>query len=95
MLVEDLTVFFNTSEFAQVATLNGVAVTGIFDNAYTLGSVGPAGMASTQPTLTLPTTAVPTQPIGLTCAVGGISYVVAAHEPDGTGISLLMLERSA
>ena len=34
MLTEDLSAFFNAAEFATAATLNSVAVTGIFDNAY-------------------------------------------------------------
>lgn len=93
MFTEDLTAFFDTTTgFAQNATLAGGAVAGIFDNAFALGSVGPYGMASTQPTLTLATTSVPADPVGAACVVGGINYVVAAHEPDGTGISRLILE---
>lgn len=77
------------------ATLNGVAISAIFDNGYSLGSVGPMGMASTQPSLTLPTASVPANPVGLTVVVGGVSYLVACHEPDGTGISRLLLESGA
>lgn len=86
----------NQAVFARLsnmdATLNGVAVTGIFDNANALGSVGPYSMASTQPTLTLPTTSVPANPVGLSAVVGAVTYLVAAHEPDGTGVSRLLLE---
>lgn len=93
MFVEDLSAFFDTTTgFAQAATLDGVAVAGIFDNGYALGQVGPYGMAGTQPTLTLPTAQVTGDPVGQTCVVGGASYLVAAHEPDGTGISRLVLE---
>jgi len=77
------------------ATLNGIAVMGIFDNANAIGSVGPFGMASTQPTLTLPTASVPANPVGLSALVGAVTYLVAAHEPDGTGVSRLLLEASA
>lgn len=91
-MLEDLSVFFDTAEFADTATLGGVAVTGIFDNAFALGSVGAFGMASTQPVLTLATASVPATPVGTTCVVDGTSYVVTAHEPDGTGLSRLMLE---
>lgn len=92
MMTEDLSTFFSAAEFASAVTLNGVPVTGIFDNANALGSVGPYGMASTQPTLTLPTTSVPANPVGLSAVVGAVTYLVAAHEPDGTGVSRLLLE---
>lgn len=86
----------NQAVFAHLsntdATLNAVAVTGIFDNGYAPGSVGPYGMASTQPSLTLSTASVPADPVGMPVVVGAASYLVAAHEPDGTGISRLLLE---
>lgn len=92
-MVEDLTAFFQLADFAVDATLAGLPVVGIFDLAYQLGNVGGTGMASTAPVFTLSTASVPASPIGLTMVVNLISYIVAAHEPDGTGISLLMLER--
>ena len=94
--VEDLSVFFSADTPGSVqATLAGVPVTGIFDSAYALASVGPHGMASTQPTLTLPTAQVPANPVGLAAVVNGTGYLVAGHEPDGTGVSILLLERAA
>ena len=92
MMTEDLSAFFSAAEFASTVTVNGVTVAAIFDNANALGSVGPYGMASTQPTLTLPTTSVPANPVGLSAVVGAVTYLVAAHEPDGTGVSRLLLE---
>lgn len=91
---EDLSQFFVEADFAQAATLNGVAVTGIFDNSYITGAVGPAGMASTGPIFTLPTADVPASPVGKTLVTGGVTYTVAEHQPDGTGVSALMLERT-
>lgn len=92
--VEDLSVFFNadTQGFVQ-ATLAGVAVTGIFDAAYQLGDVGGNGMATVAPVFTLATSAVPANSVGQTLVVNAVNYTVAAHEPDGTGVSLLLLER--
>ena len=90
MFAEDITAFFQPED---VATVNGVAgVRAIFDNGYSLGSAGLSGMASTQPTLTLPTISVPASPVGLPVVVSGGSYLIAAHEPDGTGFSRLLLE---
>lgn len=94
-MTEDLSAFFSTAEFATAATLNGVAVTGIFDNGYSAGNVGGMGMASTQPTLTLPTASVPANPVGLAAVVASVTYTIAEHQPDGTGVSMLYLERTS
>jgi hypothetical protein len=86
----------NQAVFAHLsntdATLNSVAVSGIFDNANSLATVGAFGMASSQPTLTLSSALVPVNPVGMVAVVGGASYLVSAHEPDGTGLSRLLLE---
>ena len=90
--VESLSPFF--ADFAVQATLAGQGVQGIFDNGYALGQVG-IGMAGTQPTYTLPTASVVGEPVGQSLAIGAVTYYVAAHEPDGTGVSRLVLERTA
>ena len=89
----------NTAVFAHLAntsaTVNGVAVTGIFDNGYSAGNVGGMGIASTQPTLTLSTASVPANPVGLTVVAASVTYTIAEHQPDGTGVSMLYLERTS
>jgi hypothetical protein len=50
------------------------------------------GMATSQPSLTLASADVSTDPVGAAVLVGAVAYVVAAHEPDGTGVSRLLLE---
>ena len=73
------------------ATLNGVEVAGMFDNSYHAGDIG-IGMASTQPAFTTLTAHVTGEAVGQLLVIHGTSYYVAAHEPDGTGMSLLLLE---
>jgi hypothetical protein len=105
---EDFTAFFNpdTPGFVQT-TLAGVPVGGIFDAAYELASVGGAGMATSRPVLTLATGSVPPRvadwfayftepldPLELLVTINYSTYQVVGHEPDGTGISLLLLERA-
>ena len=90
-MTEDLAPFF--ADFAVDATVNGQAVRGIFDNGFALGAVG-IGMAGTQPTLRLRTADVTADPVGQAVSVNAVAYTVAAHEPDGTGMSMLMLERA-
>ena len=89
---EDLSAFFNTSEFASQASLGDVAVRGIFDKDYQAGSVGGAGFASTQPMFMLPTSSLAGDPVGLLLVLDSANYTVVAVEPDSTGLSVLMLE---
>lgn len=81
------------------AMLQGVPVSGLFDNGYATGNVGQFGMASTQSMFTLATALVPADVIGLTLTVGDaldqVGYKVVEHQPNGTGISALLLERAA
>ncbi len=75
-------------------TLGGIAVSGIFDNAYQLAGVGGNGFASSQPSYALPSSSLTGDPTGLALVVNAISYTVVAAEPDGTGITVLMLEKA-
>lgn len=106
MFTEDLTLF--VADFGEPATLAGREVQGIFDAPHELAQVGLLGAASARATLTLPTASVPTEivdwfsffnaqrlPVNLTCTVRGVRYQVAEHEPDGTGMSVLVLTREA
>jgi hypothetical protein len=91
-MTEDLAPFF--AEFAVPATVNGATVRGIFDAGWQAAEVGLVGMSSARPMLTLPTAGLSADPVGQTAVVNGISYLVAVHQPDGTGVSTLMLERA-
>lgn len=77
---------------AEVSFNGAAAVGGIFDNGYAVGAVGPLGMGGAEPSVVLPDSAVPAQPVGLTVAVNGVAYVVANAEPDGSGATRLLLE---
>lgn len=89
MFTENLTTFF--ADFGMPGTLNGGAVRGIFDAGFSLGDVG-IGMAGIQPTYTLASASVVGDPVGQHLVVAGVTYYVAAHQPDGTGMSRLLLE---
>lgn len=75
-------------------------VIGIFDNDYVVAEVGAAGMSATAPAVTLRTCDLP--PGCHTGASVEIEYLggrswwrLAEHQPDGTGLSVLLLERTA
>lgn len=93
MFTEDHTAFF--ADFGQPTTVGGQAVQGVFDNGYALGAAGPFGVATTQPRIVCATASLPANPVGAAVVVGAASYTVAEHQPDGTGISLLLLEAAA
>lgn len=79
-----------------VATLAGGApVRCIFDRDYEHAGVGALGMASTQPAITLASADVPANPVGQLVQVAGGRFAVAEHLPDGTGMSVLVLEVAA
>lgn len=90
MFAEDLATFFTEAVFGSAATLDGVAVKGIFDNAY----IDVMGIASRSPTFTLPTASVGASTQTSVLVVGGTTYRVTSLQPDGTGVTTLLLERS-
>jgi hypothetical protein len=86
---EDLAPFFSTDDFAVAATLNGVAVTGIFDASYyePLGEV-----QGRQPMFMLPTASASSTAHGQSLVIGATTYKVRGVEQDGTGVTTLILE---
>lgn len=90
MFAEDLSPFFNTAELATAATLDGAAVAGIFDNAYAESFE----MATRMPMFMLPTASAASATLASVLVIGGTSYRVTSVQPDGTGVTTLMLERS-
>mgnify|MGYP001403029669 CR=1 FL=1 len=87
MFTENLAPFF--SDFASAATLDGASVSGIFDNQY----IDTLGIASRQPMFTLPTADAAAATTSSVLVVEGVTYRVRSIEPDGTGVTMLMLER--
>ncbi len=97
MFTEDISAFFSTADFATTASFAGGAdVPVIFDAPAGSGSVGPLGMVTAQPVITLPSAQVPANPVGVSVVVtvdgSAVPYLVADAQPDGTGITRLLLE---
>lgn len=93
MFAEHLPAFL--SDFGVDCMLDGQPVRAVFDNSYTLANpLGSVGMAASGPMLTLATSDVPAQPEGLLVTdLDDASWRIVEHQPDGTGISVLILER--
>lgn len=104
MFAEDLSVFFSAAEHAADAriTPRGAVmpadVVGIFSNAYALVEASGMEIAGTAPNLKLPTADVPCSWRGASVCIasgpGAGSYTVAEHHPDGTGVSVLVLQQA-
>ncbi|MBU0752367.1 MAG: hypothetical protein KJ787_13925 [Gammaproteobacteria bacterium] len=86
---EDLTQF--TADFGVAATVGAVSLTGIFNNAYqdAFGLV-----AGSSPVLLVVSAAAPSAAVGDSVTVGSTSYTIARVEPDGTGITRLLLQEA-
>ena len=92
---ESFSLYFR--DFGVDATLNGAAVRGYFraagQDSSSMG-FGNGGLDSLNPTFQMPSSQAPTSALGQTLAIPGQgSWKVASVDPDGTGISLLRLER--
>lgn len=88
---EDLAPFFSIAGFATAVVFNGaLSVNAIFDNAYFEAEQ----TVGTQPQLTCKTADLATVAVGASVVVNGTSYTVANIEPDGTGVSVVQLQRT-
>lgn len=80
------------------AVLDGAVVSGVYDSAYTVANaIGQgAGMSAALPQFVLLTSQVPPCPVGkalvFTDRPDLPNYRVFEHQPDGTGMSTLVLQ---
>jgi hypothetical protein len=89
---EDLSVFFRTEDFGTAAVYSGSGATinGIFDTEYE----EPMGRVQAyKPIFVCRTSDVPTASHGQTLVIGAVTYKIRGVEPDGTGITMLRLEK--
>lgn len=73
------------------ATVDGVTVNGIHDNAF-LESMGIT--AGTGPVLLCAAADITSAAQGDTAVIAAVSYTITSLEPDGTGMTLLRLNRA-
>ena len=97
---DDLTIFFSIDDFGLAGsyTLNGGAtstINGIYDNEFL--EVDPqsgVGIVSAEPRFMCRSSDVPaTAAPGDALVVNSINYTVRVIQPDGTGVTTLVLER--
>lgn len=78
-------------DYGEAVSVNGTALTAIFDNAYTENF---GEFAGTRPVLTCREADVAAVVRGMPAVVRTVAYTVVNLQPDGTGITRLMLERA-
>lgn len=81
---------FFTDFAAASCTIGGVAVSAIFSNR----SADVLDVAGTQPYLTVESSVVASTARGTAVVVNGTNYTVAKLEPDGTGLTRVILEKA-
>ncbi len=83
---QDRASFFDTDDFGAVATYDGGAVNGIFtDESYEGGGQG-------GPMFVCQSSDIVGAVQGETITIGGKGYTIAGIQPDGTGVTELVLD---
>lgn len=87
---EQLTDFFNNSEFSKTALWNSTSVQVIFDNAY----AEVFEMAGSNPFITVMAADFSGAAAGQSVVIDAVSYSIASPpKPDGTGLMVIELEQ--
>jgi len=71
--------------------IGGVLVPGIFRKPSSTDSVG-IGAANTSPSVQVASSAVIAEPVGKRISIAGVPYVIVEDQPDGTGMTALIVE---
>ena len=87
-MTEDLSVFFDTDDFAVTVNLDGTSVDGILS----LEPIESNFVQTTKPVFTYEKADKPSVTIDSTLIYDSITYKVKSMEPDGTGMQMLILE---
>tara|TARA_R110002153_G_scaffold162798_2_gene315339 strand:- start:550 stop:861 length:312 start_codon:yes stop_codon:yes gene_type:complete len=95
----ELAIFFEANDFAVTASYtpqggSSTNILGIYDQEYLeLDSGGSVAFAINQPRFQCDTASVPSAAEGDTLVVSGINYKIVVVQPDGTGVTTLVLEK--
>jgi len=89
MFAEDLSEFLDDTELADNATIGASTIAGIFDNQF----VEVNGIEGVRPVFTCAEANVATIAHGDALTIKSTSFKVAGIQPDGTGLTSLILEK--
>lgn len=71
--------------------IGGVLVPGIFRKPSAVDSLG-VGAANTSPSVQVASSAVMTDPVNKQITIAGVAYMIVEAQPDGTGLTALIVE---
>ncbi len=85
--------FFNTDEHAEAATYDGGpgTIDVIFSNEYYQDGIATPGMEGKSIFALCLTADIDADPVGKTLVVDSVTYDIVNHQPDGTGMTRLVL----
>ncbi len=92
-LTNDLDIFLNSDEFAVDVTYNSATIQGIFDDEFTSAVEGEMGIESSVPQVLVKTSDVPNVAHNETMTINSVVYNVIGIQPDGTGMTLILLSQ--
>lgn len=91
---DDLSYMLDVDDFATAVTYDGGTINGIFDNeTVPVDAGGFVPVHQEQPRLTCRTSDIPSIAQDQVMVIGGVSYDVKAWIHDGTGVTVVQLER--
>jgi len=91
---DDLSYMLDVEDFATAVTYDGGTINGIFDNeTVPVDAGGFVPVHQEQPRLTCRTSDIPSIAQDQVMVIGGVSYDVKAWIHDGTGVTVVQLER--
>lgn len=98
VMAEDLDVFFQDEDFASSATYtpdggSASTISGIFDDEYVEVDGQNVGIASNMPVFQCKTSDVISASDGDALVVNAVNYTIRVVKHDGTGMTILMLEK--
>lgn len=92
---DELAVFFSIDDFGVAASYNGGTVNGIFDNEFFEADAGGmVAVAIQQPRFLCRTSDVSGAAEGDAITINSIGYTIRVVQPDGTGLTTLVLEEN-
>mgnify|MGYP000064459849 FL=1 len=94
-LTSDLAAIMDVDDFATAVTYDGGTINAIFDNeTIPVDNGGFITVHQEQPRLTCRTSDLPSIGEGEVMVILGVTYVVRAWIHDGTGVTVVQLEKS-
>ena len=93
MFKEDFSVFTNPKEFGDTATIGATPVNGIYEHQYVETTINSVPVAGEHPTFGCAVADLPAYTYGTVLTVDGVTYKIRNWQPDGTGWTILILEK--